>query len=52
MLDVADKMKLKYMNMFLENIDEDDMLSEAEEDHYSEVSDLRWDLRNNVDFQK
>ena len=38
--------------MFLENIDEDDMLSEAEEDHYSEVSDLQLDLRNNVDFQK
>ncbi|XP_023323008.1 prolyl 4-hydroxylase subunit alpha-2 [Eurytemora carolleeae] len=50
-LDVTDKMKLKYMDIFLENID-DDILSEAEEDHYYEVSDLQWDLRNNVDFQK
>ena len=39
------------MDMFLENID-DDILSEEEEDHYYEVSDLQWDLRNNVDFQK
>ncbi len=37
--------------MFLENID-DETLSEAKEDHYYEVSDLQWDLRNNVDFQK
>ena len=45
-------MKLKYMNMFLENIEEADLTTEKMENHFEEVSDSLLDIQNEVDFQR
>ncbi|XP_023323012.1 uncharacterized protein LOC111697301 isoform X4 [Eurytemora carolleeae] len=51
-IDLPQSMKLKYMNMFLENIEEADFSSEKLENHFEEVSDSLLDIQNEVDFQR